>query len=51
MRFGISDRLGAAVSDETAPVEVPESDIEELEIIEEETPKEGKSASRKRAGK
>jgi RNA polymerase primary sigma factor len=51
MRFGISDRLGAAVSDETAPVEVPESDIKELEIIEEETPKEGKSASRKRAGK
>jgi RNA polymerase primary sigma factor len=51
MRFGISDRLGAAVSDETAPVEVPESDIEEPEIIEEETPKEGKSASRKRAGK
>jgi len=51
MRFGISDRLGAAVSDETAPVEVPESDIEEPEIIEEETPKERQSASRKRAGK
>jgi len=51
MRFGISDRLGAAVSDETAPVEVPESDIEEPEIIEEETPKKGKSASRKREGK
>ncbi len=51
MRFGISDRLGAAVSDETALVEAAESDIEEPEIIEEETPKKGKSASRKRAGK
>ena len=51
MRFGISDRLGAAVSDETAPVDAAESDVEEPEIIEEETPKKGRSTSRKRAGK
>jgi RNA polymerase primary sigma factor len=51
MRFGISDRLGAAGPDESIPVDIVESDIKELDIIEEEPPKKGKSSSRKRAAK
>ncbi len=51
MRFGISDRLGAVGPDESVPVDIVESDIEEPEIIEEEPSKKAKNSSRKRAAK
>jgi len=51
MRFGISDRLGAAGPDEGVPVELTESDVEEPDTLEEDLPKKGKNASRKRAAK
>ncbi len=51
MRFGISDRLGAVGSEEGAPVDIVESDIEESETIEEEPLKKTKGLSKKRAAK
>ena len=51
MRFGISDRLGAVGPDESVPLDIVESDIEESKMIEEEPSKKGKSLSRKRTAK
>ncbi len=51
MRFGISDRLGAVGLEESAPVDIVESDSEEPETIEEEPLKKTKGLSKKRAAK
>jgi len=51
MRFGISDRLGAVGLEESAPVDIVESDTEEPETIEEEPSKKTKGLSKKRAAK
>jgi RNA polymerase primary sigma factor len=52
MRFGISDRLGAAGPDESVPVDIVECDNEDPESIEEELPPpKAKHFSRKHAAK
>lgn len=52
MRFGISDRLGAAGPDEVAPLmDVVESESEELDSIQEEITTQGKNHLRKRSVK
>jgi RNA polymerase primary sigma factor len=51
MRFGISDRLGALGDEESAPLDLIETFINEPEIIEAPPPKKMKSLSRKRAAK
>jgi RNA polymerase primary sigma factor len=51
MRFGISDRPGTLGEEESAPVDLIETFINEPEIIEAPVPKKMKSLSRKRAAK
>ena len=51
MRFGISDRLGAIGDEESAPLDLIETFINEPEIIESPPPKKMKSLSKKRVPK
>ncbi|HPC86885.1 MAG TPA: RNA polymerase sigma factor RpoD [Smithellaceae bacterium] len=51
MRFGISDRMGTAVTGEVAVEETVASEVEEPEIVEEESLKKAKHSSRKRSAK
>jgi hypothetical protein len=51
MRFGISDRPGTLGEEESAPLDLIETFINEPEIIEVPPPKKMKSLSRKRAAK
>ena len=51
MRFGISDRPGTLGEEESAPLDLIETFINEPEIIETPTPKKMKSLSKKRAAK
>jgi DNA-directed RNA polymerase, sigma subunit (sigma70/sigma32) len=51
MRFGISDRLGALEEEESAPLDLIETFIDEPEIIEVPPPKKMKSLSKKRSAK
>ncbi len=51
MRFGISDRPGTLGEEESAPLDLIETFINEPEIIEAPTPKKMKSLSKKRAAK
>jgi RNA polymerase primary sigma factor len=51
MRFGISDRLGALGEEESAPLDLIETFINEPEIIEVPAPKKMKSLSKKRSAK
>ena len=51
MRFGISDRLGSVGEEESIPVDLIETFIDETEIIESPPPKKMKSLTRKRKAK
>jgi RNA polymerase primary sigma factor len=51
MRFGISDRPGTLGEEESAPLDLIETFINEPEIIEAPAPEKMKSLSKKRAAK